>query len=67
MQIRLSLTSDYSDREKGVEMPDVEISKEFEGTVPTAEQLDSLIALFRRCIVEDTADKPKTRELGISV
>jgi hypothetical protein len=64
MQVRLSITSNYSDTEKGVSFPDIEISKEFEGRTPTAEELEELVSLFRRCIVVDTTSKPKVRELG---
>jgi hypothetical protein len=63
MQIRLSIESSYDDKEKGVNMPDVVITNEYEGRMPTTEELEDLISLFRRCIV-DTPSKPKVRELG---
>ena len=63
MHIRLTISSNYDDREKGVSMPDVEIGKEYEGRMPTAEELEDIISLFRRCIV-DTPSNPKVRERG---
>jgi hypothetical protein len=63
MQIRLSIESNYDDRQKGTNMPDVVISNEYEGRMPTTEELEELISLFRRCVV-DTPSKPKVRELG---
>lgn len=63
MQIRLAINSNYNDIEKGTTFPDIEISKEFEGRTPTADELEELISLFRRCIV-DPSSKPKVRELG---
>ena len=63
MQIRINLSSDYDDREKGLDMPDIEMSKEFSGRVPTIEEIDAVINLFRRCL-SDSPSKPKVRELG---
>ena len=63
MQIKICLNSDYDDREKGTEMPDIEISKEYAGRVPTSEEVDAIIELFRRCL-PDTPAKTKVRELG---
>jgi hypothetical protein len=63
MQIRISLTSSYDDKEKGVEMPDIEIGKEYDGRAPTIEEVEALIAIFRRCL-PDAPTKPKVRELG---
>lgn len=63
MHIRLSISSNYDDKEKGVTMPDIDISKEYEGRMPTADELEELVSLFRRCIV-DTPSKSKVRELG---
>lgn len=66
MYIRLSINADYNDKEKGVDLPDIEISKEFEGRVPTNEEIEAVIAIFKRCLTtqEETTAKPKVRELG---
>lgn len=63
MHIRLSINSNYDDKEHGITMPDIEISKEYEGRIPTAEEVDEIISLFRRCL-GDSPSKPKVRELG---
>lgn len=64
MYIRLSLSSDYNDKEKDVDLPEVEISKEFEGRAPTQEEVDRLVAIFKRCLDDESSAKPKVRELG---
>jgi len=64
MYIRLSLSSDYNDKEKGVDLPEIDISKEFEGRAPTQEEVDRLVTIFKRCLEDDNSAKPKVRELG---
>lgn len=69
MYFRISLSSSHEDRENKVELPDIEFSKEFEGKIPTASEIDYIIGMFRRCLTDapeqtGSETKPKIRELG---
>lgn len=52
MHIRINLNSSYDDKEKGIDMPDIDLSKDYEGRVPSQEEIDALVNILKRCLPE---------------
>jgi hypothetical protein len=64
MQLRVSLTSNYDDHEKGSSFPDVEMSIEYNSRIPNLDEVKSLFKRFEGVISDDTKPAAKVRELG---